>query len=136
MADYSNGKFEITFLAPHIFKLRAFEEVEMNEHDVIELRNKYLELSDNKPYAILLDAAQHFTQTNEARELLASEEFAKTRIAAAFVTNSLASKLIGNFFIQFNKPPTPTRLFNDYNAAFEWLKEHIDNYYRKANLQL
>lgn len=102
MADYSNSKFEITILTATIFKLKPFEGIELNVEDVYEMRRVYLQFSNDQPFAILLDASNNFVPTEEARALLASEEFTNKRIAAAFVTRSLANKLIGNFFINFN----------------------------------
>ncbi|MCW3071589.1 MAG: hypothetical protein JWO44_1479 [Bacteroidetes bacterium] len=132
MADYSNSKFEITILSPRIFRLRPFEGVELDEDDAREMRKVYLRFSDNRPFAILLDASADFTPTNEARVLLASREFTETRIAAAFVTRSLANKLIGNFFIRFNKPASPTRMFNDEPAAFEWLLKQVEKFVEQS----
>jgi hypothetical protein len=125
MADYSSDKFEITILTNRIFKLRPFEGMELNVSDVEEMRGIYLKFSNNESFAILLDATHPSTLIPEARVLLASEEFAVKRIAAAFVTRSLASKIIGNFFIQFNKPASPTKMFNDEKSALEWLQEKI-----------
>lgn len=41
------------------------------------------------------------------------------------VTNSLANKLLGNFFIKFHKPKTPARIFSDEKTALEWLRAVI-----------
>jgi hypothetical protein len=131
MADYTNSKFVITILTPVIFKLKIVEGVEIDVDDVREMRSVYLKFSGNKPFAILLDAAQPSTQTQEARILLASKEFSEKRIAAGFVTRSLASKLIGNFFIQFHKPASPTRLFNDESEAFNWLQKQVERHNSK-----
>lgn len=126
MADYSNSKFEITILTANIFRLKPFEGVEINIDDVYEMRGVFLEFSGNLPFAVLLDASNNFVPTEEARAALASAEFTNKRIAAAFVTRSLANKLIGNFFINFNKPATATRLFTDEASAFKWLEEQVN----------
>jgi hypothetical protein len=47
-------------------------------------------------------------------------------VASAFVLNSLATRLTGNFFIRFHKPVNPTRLFNDEKKAFDWLRAQMD----------
>jgi hypothetical protein len=133
MPDYSNSKFEITILSPQIFRLRPFDGVELDEHDAREMREVYLRLSGNQPFAILLDASEHFTPTKEASALLASREFSETRIAAAFVTDSLANKLFGNFFIRFNKPASPTKMFNDEARAFKWLEEQVEKFTEQSN---
>ena len=46
----------------------------------------------------------------------------------AFI-NFIDKIYIVNFFIQFNKPSTPTKLFSDKNDALKWLEEHIDILY-------
>lgn len=125
MADYSNNKFEITILADRIFKLKPFEGVELDIDDVKEMRRVYLEFSKGKPFAVLLDASENFIPNEEARALLASKEYTDKRVAAAFVTTTLANRIIGNFFINFNKPASPTKLFNDEASAFKWLKEQM-----------
>jgi len=33
--------------------------------------------------------------------------------------------VIGNFFIGINKPPLPTRLFDDEPAAVAWLQQFV-----------
>lgn len=123
MSDLPNSRYEITVLADRIFKVKPAEGLELEVNDVREMRAVYLKLSEGRNFAILLDATGNFTPTEEARSLLASEEYTKKRFAAAFVTPNLANKILGNFFIKFNKPASPTRLFNDEASAFAWLLE-------------
>jgi hypothetical protein len=125
MTNFSNSKFEIKVLSPQIFMLKPFEGIELNVDDVNEMREVYLRLSNGSKFAVLLDATNAFDTTDEARKLLASKEFAEKRVAAAFVTKSLANKIIGSFFIKFNKPVSPTKLFTDEKLALEWLKEQM-----------
>ena len=127
MPDYSNSKYEITIVAERIFKVTPFEGIELDANDVYEMRKLYLNFSEGRPFAVLLDAANNFTPTDKARELLATKEFAEKRVAAAFVTRTLANKIVGNFFIKFNRPVSPTKLFTDEIAALEWLKEQMNN---------
>ena len=127
MANYSNSKFEISTLDECIFKLTPVEGTELNVEDVREMRTVYLELSKGEKFAILMDANNAFTTTDEARKLLASREFTDKRFAAAFVTSSLANKIAGNFFIKFNKPSSSTKLFTDEPSALEWLKDQQRN---------
>ena len=56
----------------------------------------------------------------------------RTQVVAVLV-DSLATKMLVNFFVRVNKPPTPSRLFTDDAKAIEWLKdfskERTDNNY-------
>ena len=65
--------------------------------DVREMRRVYLEFSNGGSFAILLDATSNFITTDEARVLLASKEFTEKRVAAGFVTPTLANRIVGNF---------------------------------------
>jgi hypothetical protein len=38
---------------------------------------------------------------------------------------------MGHLFIEFHKPATPTKIFDDEASAFEWLKEQEKKQYRK-----
>jgi hypothetical protein len=128
MADYSNSKFNITVVADRIFKLKPVPGAEITVGDVKNMREIHLRLSGGQPFAILLDATGEFEIGEEARKLIASGEYSEKRISAAFVTPGLVNRLVGNFFIQFNKPASPTRLFSDEASALAWLKEQMKNH--------
>ena len=61
----------------------------------------------------------------EARKFSASEENNIYTIADAFVTDSEALKLVGNFYIRFDKPTRPTKLFNNEEDALKWLRTFL-----------
>jgi hypothetical protein len=122
---FRNNKFEIREEHLPIFRLTIFEAVEIELEDVMEMAAAFRKLSQGQKFAVLLDATKPFTLSSEARNMIASKELTSDRMAAAFVTRSLANKLVGNFFIKFNKPATPTRLFSDEAAAMVWLREMV-----------
>jgi hypothetical protein len=107
---------------PPIIKMEVTEG-EFVEVGTIEKVHKInLELSNGKPFCILLDtSAGYFNISPQANELLASPAYALKRIATAIIVKTLATRLMGNFFIRFNKPPTPTRLFKTEEEAMTWL---------------
>jgi len=45
--------------------------------------------------------------------------------ADAFVVRSTALKIIANFYLSFNKPERPTRMFADEKEALAWLKTFL-----------
>ena len=81
-----------------------------------------IELAEGNDYVILFDANKSGTISFEAREEFARS---KKRKAVAIVTNSLANKLLGNFFINFHKPHSSARIFNEEDSALEWLKTQL-----------
>lgn len=124
----AHSKFEITDIGNSIIKLRITDGTGLEAPDAIAMHSAMLELSNHNMFCVLLIADTQFTITSEAREIIGSEEFSSMRIADAFVTNSLANKLTGNFFIKFNRPLSPTKLFTKEPEALEWLNENIVAY--------
>lgn len=61
----------------------------------------------------------------EARKYSASEENNIYTIADAFVTKSEALRIVGNFYIRFDKPTRPTRLFSNEGEALKWLRTFL-----------
>jgi len=108
---------------PIIIKMEANENEFLEAEDVKLIRAANLELSENKSFCVLLDTGKgYFNVSPEGNKLLASKEYSQMRLATAIIAKSFATKLAGNFFIRFNKPSTPTRLFTDETAAVNWLK--------------
>lgn len=61
--------------------------------------------------------------TAEGREYSKQNEDSFPKICNAFVVNSIAYKLIANFYIKFNKPSYPSKSFNNFNEAEKWCKD-------------
>ncbi|NQX98298.1 MAG: STAS/SEC14 domain-containing protein, partial [Flavobacteriales bacterium] len=60
--------------------------------------------------------------SKESREYGAKKEVSGLSSAMAILAGkSLAAILVGNFFIRFNKPVTPTKIFKREEKALEWL---------------
>lgn len=125
-AVFSNEKYDIFILTSCIFKLKPKLGIELDVNDGYEMRKIFLSFSKGNKFAVLTDATNFFSTTGELRQLLASAEFTNLRFATAIVTQSMASKIIGNFFIKVNKPATPTKLFSTEELALDWLK-HLSN---------
>jgi hypothetical protein len=114
-------KYSIFVLAANIFKVSPMAGVELDAHDGMEIRKRILSLCPNQKFAVLVDGSNYFSTTAELRELIASDTFTQLRFATAICTQSLAGKIIGNFFIKVNKPASPTKIFSSEKLAFEWL---------------
>lgn len=79
------------------------------------------ELTGGAKVLALYDSRGFFTIEPEAREYLKSGIIDPTRIATAVLTKGLATTLLVNFFISFNKPKTPMKMFTSETAARKWL---------------
>ncbi len=87
----------------------------------LQTLNLALKLTKGDYYRSLVTMDGHVSITSEARALGASDQSNKKMIAQAIVVSGLATRLLGNFFIRFNKPASPTRLFSKTDEAIAWL---------------
>jgi hypothetical protein len=70
---------------------------------------------------VLVDLRLLKSQTPEARALLAGPVAARVSAAVALLIGSPLSRVLGNFYLRFNRPETPTRLFSSEEEARAWL---------------
>jgi len=96
----------------------------MGKVEALEIIEGILSICKQKPHLILTDARMAEGRVEPiAREIISKHvEYSKIRIAEAFLINSLANLLIANFYIKFNRPPNPTKVFNNLESALEWLR--------------
>jgi hypothetical protein len=87
-----------------------------------EIINGIGEFCQDKKRPVLVTSDSFAAPTPEARAFLAKTESNPYSSAAAYLTKTLAERLIANAFIRFNKPGRPTRMFTSEAKAIEWLK--------------
>jgi len=80
-----------------------------------------LQFTDNKTYPVVIDITNIRTVTKEARDYLSRGEAISHLSAAAIIANSLATRLLFNFFLTFSKPALPMRIFNSKDEAIKWI---------------
>lgn len=61
----------------------------------------------------------------EVRDFGTTKESASNTTANAIVSDSLAHRILGNFFIQVQRPAVPTRMFKKEEEAIEWLEQFL-----------
>lgn len=113
----------LQLLNHNIIRLELKPDQLIEKPDIEELYAHNTALTKGVNYGLLVIAGRSTNVTPEARKFGASEEISSKRFGLAFVTNKVSEKLIVNFFIKFNKPPTPTKLFSKETEAMLWLNE-------------
>jgi hypothetical protein len=71
---------------------------------------------------LIIDMTDIRSIDRQAREAYAAAGSPEYVTAVALITRTTLSTVIGNFFIGFNQPAVPTRLFSDYSPALAWVK--------------
>lgn len=77
---------------------------------------------NGNPILLLAVYAEDNSFSKEARNFVASKEVNKVVKAEALVINSMALRIMGNFYLKVNKPARESKLFNNRELALEWLK--------------
>ena len=76
---------------------------------------------DKKKVLQLMDMRNSVTISKDARDF-AAKEGNNYFIASAIVSNTLAVRIMVNFFNKFYKPEVPFKLFGDIESALKWLR--------------
>lgn len=99
--------------------MHPVEEITVNDQKAI--MDVIHEIGGGRSFCNLVVFKQYVNVDEEARQFSASPEGNIYTIADAFVINSVALKLVGNFYMQVNKPVKPTRIFTNEKDAIAWL---------------
>ena len=103
------------------FKFKEGADMELDE--MIELTNTFLPYAELGRRFLITDARViNYNISPEARDYVAKHKRApELGLRSALLVNSIGIRLVANFFIRFNKPNIPTRVFNDESKAINWL---------------
>ena len=128
--DYHTKEFTYKLRPDHIIEISMRKDFEGNL--VLEEVEENLRILDEviggKPKGIIL----HFPEKYVKKEVLKQyTEPPKHVVARAFLTQSFASKLIGNLYLtliqRFIKENIPSKIFSKKQEAIEWLTKELNN---------
>jgi hypothetical protein len=120
-------KFTATVLEPGLIENHIKPGMNMEPRDAWELKKINRDLSEGRDYVVLITSGHLSSVSKDAREVVASKEFAGHTIAKAILVESLGHRIVGNFYLSVNKPFIRTRIFTDRNDALRWLKGQLNS---------
>ncbi len=97
------------------------EHAELDVKLQLEMLDVYIELCENKPYPFIFEAEEYITVTKEARDNALSLEDKSPLAVSAILVKNLAHKLIADFYLKFNKPRRPYKVFKNFEEGIDWL---------------
>jgi hypothetical protein len=103
--------------------LKGVDEIDID--NAREIINGIGEFCRDKKRPVLVSSDSFAAPTPEARKYLARAESNPYSSAAAYLTKTLAEKIMTNAFIRFNRPERPTRMFTAESKAMEWLRTFL-----------
>lgn len=112
----------IRLFEPDIAHIEVVGDILITEKEVRIINEEIKRLGDGKELLQLITADEVSQFDNSARVFSASEEGTRYSKAEAFVVKSLSQRLIANFYVKVNKPPKPSKVFNNKEEAIQWLK--------------
>lgn len=108
------------------------EGVNLGQLEMEELLKQAVEFTAPDKYFAVIDTTAPYDSTVEARNFYAESDYSKHRYADAFIVNSLPMRLLVNFFISFNKPKIPSKMFNNEESALMWVNSLKKELLKKA----
>jgi len=108
--------------ADGILRVNTFPGLEDTLDDAKQNVAACAKLAAGKRRPILIDMRNLKAQSREVRAYYTGPEGTKLNLAMAILVESPMSRVIGNFFLGFNKMDLPTQLFKSEDEALTWLK--------------
>ena len=100
---------------------RFHQGAEVSAEDARENLAVTTKLCGGVRHPVLVDLRGIRSQSAEARAAFAGPEGSAVSLAVALVIGSPVSRVLGNFYLGFNRPEVPTRLFTSVPDAEAWL---------------
>ena len=105
-----------------IIHIHIKEGNEMQLIDAIQVVEAMGKLSGKKKVPVLIDCGEFATVDKEVRIFSASKDANIYTTAEAVAYHSFAHKLLADFYVNYNKPAIPTKVFQNNEEGIEWLK--------------
>ena len=113
--------FNLQLRSDGIVQMNTGEEAYFGIKDAKEYLIALEEITGGIPHLILKVPGEHAMVDSDARSFMAEPEALKFSIAEAVIVKNMAQRIIGNFYIKFDKPEIPVRLFDSMEEAEKWL---------------
>lgn len=104
-----------------------FKKKEIDAALAQKIIDQRLSFVDGQTFPIIVDGSAVKELTKAARETLSSEKANQYTVALAVIVRNPVTRTIANFFLKFQQPRYPFRLFTDLESAQEWLKKYQPN---------
>jgi len=118
-SEIQNLNSIVRWIEDDIIHIKWKEDVELEEKNVDDVSLAFQQLTNRQTVKVLSHFGNYVNITSNARRY-AAEQSPKC-IALAYVINSLAQRIVIRFYIGMRKRKNPTKVFNSFEEAKEWL---------------
>lgn len=99
------------------------DDLELGVEEMESLLATAVEFTNYEKYFCIIDTRKVFGSVPAIRDYYANSDYSKYRYADAIIAGSLGMNLLVNFFISFNKPKVPTKMFSNEQDALKWIQK-------------
>jgi hypothetical protein len=78
----------------------------------------------NGHYPVIVDISGVRNVPREVRQYLSNQDAQANLKAAALISNSLVTRTMFDFFVNFNKPVIPLKMFSNMKDALNWIEQY------------
>jgi len=115
-------KVSVSLTNNNMYYIHIESDVEVTVDVVKQILHSMKNLQSEKKLPVIIAVDNFSLPSKETREFLAPKEASPFASAEAYVIKSTAQKLVGNFYLNVNKPERPTKMFTDVYKAMDWLE--------------
>jgi hypothetical protein len=117
-----HNKFTIKRLKYNFLSLEIHENEVIEADDIHLIYQGYNKLIGDNEYVVAVYANPFSSISDEAQKIATKQYASEKRKKVAFISDSVAHVMIVRFFIAWNKPKTPIKIFKSEEKAFRWLE--------------
>ena len=125
LRSIDNVASKVSMRSDGIIQIEIKQNTTLKLIDGQEIVKAFAEIGGGKKFPLLFIAGDFALANAEARYYASGKEANQYTLASVFVVNNIAQKLMGNAYITFNKPITPTKIMTNKDEAVKWLKTFI-----------
>lgn len=113
--------FELVKRSDGIVQLNTADDAFFTIKESKEFVTALRKITDGNPHLVLKVPGNHALVDKDSRTYMATEEALRYSIAEAVIIGNIAQRIVGNFYLKFNKPGKPVKLFDTKEQAESWL---------------
>lgn len=115
------NKSRVLLREDDIIHIKIKDEEEINSAEFEDIIRAVSELGEAKAKCIMLEAGLNSSVSSRVRSNASHPNANFLSLADAIVVKSLAQRLMANFYLKFNRPSRPTKVFENCTDAVNWL---------------
>lgn len=120
----TNKKFALRIHEKGLYELTVFSNEELLLSDVQVILDEMKALGGEK-LPVLVICGEFATTNNDVLKFLSKNENFPYSKAGAYVVQSIAQRIMANFYLKINEPERPTKFFNNKDEALDWLMHFL-----------